>query len=366
MAAPGSKTQQTLQELGIGDAAGVEALLGELRATLDAELAAVASPDSAESFRVRWLGRKQGLLGAAADHWLKSAPGPLKRSVGRLLNELKQHAEQSLEARTQALQQNASLGRLESERLDVTLPGARRALGSRHPIRMLLEEMEDIFATMGYSVADGPEIESDYYNFTALNFPVGHPARDTQDTLFVTEAGDYLLRTHTSTVQIRTMEKQAPPVRAIKTGKVYRRDAPDASHSFMFHQLDGFAVDTNITLGDLKGTLDHFFKQLFGPRMQTRFRPSFFPFTEPSAEMDMSCLICGGKGCPACKQTGWMEALGCGMIDPGVYGFVNVDPAKYSGFAWGMGVDRIAMQMYGIDDIQLLFQGDTRFLRQFR
>lgn len=366
MADLGVKTQRSLQELGIGDEAGVEALLGELRATLDTDLSAVSSVEALEEFRVRWLGRKQGLLGAANDHWLKSAAGPLKRAVGRLLNELKQHADQSLEVRRQAVERGAAESRLATERLDVTLPGVRRPLGSRHPIRLLIEEIQDIFVSMGYSVADGPEIESDYYNFTALNFPLGHPARDTQDTLFVTDAGDYLLRTHTSTVQIRGMEKQAPPMRAIQCGKVYRRDTPDASHSFMFHQVDGFAVDTNITLGDLKGTLDHFFKQLFGPRMRTRFRPSFFPFTEPSAEMDMSCLICSGSGCPACKQTGWMEALGCGMIDPAVFGFVNVDPERYSGFAWGMGVDRIAMQYYGIDDIQLLFQGDVRFLKQFR
>lgn len=361
----GGKARQTLEELGIRDDAGVETLVKELRAALDAELASGDSPETAEQLRIRWLGRKQGILGAANDHWLKTAPGPLKRTVGRLLNELRGHAEQSLEERQQAAAKKAAVSAPEGG-VDVTLPGTRRPIGARHPIRMMLEEIEEVFFSLGYSVATGPEIESDYYNFEALNFPPNHPARDMQDTLFVTPGGEYVLRTHTSPVQTRTMEKQAPPLRMIMHGKVYRRDTPDASHSFMFHQLDGFAVDTNITFCDLKGTLDQFVKRLFGEQARSRFRPSFFPFTEPSAEMDMTCLLCGGSGCPACKQSGWMELLGCGMIDPALYGFVNYDASKYSGFAFGMGVDRIAMLKYGINDIQLLFQGDTRFLRQFR
>ena len=225
---------------------------------------------------------------------------------------------------------------------------------------------------MGYSVAEGPEVETDYYNFESLNFPPNHPARDTQDTLLI--AGQeskplrerLVLRTHTSPVQIRTMEKQKPPVRVVCPGKVHRRDTADASHFPMFHQVEGLAVDTNITFSDLKGTLDHAMKALFGSSVKTRFYPSFFPFTEPSADMQVSCFICGGKGCRTCKQTGWVELMGCGMVDPNVFGFVGYDPEKVSGFAFGMGVERLAMMKYGIDDIQLLFQGDVRFLEQFK
>lgn len=350
-----AKTQQTFQELGIGDEGGVEALVGELRAALDADMAAIGSAEAAEQFRVRWLGRKQGLLGAANDHWLKTAPGPLKRCTGRLLNELRAHAENY---------SFAELGRKALHPVDVTLPGKARTIGARHPIRMVHEEIEEIFFSMGYSVESGPEIETDYYNFEALGFPKDHPSRDTQDTFFV-GAGDYLLRTHTSPVQIRTMERRQPPLRAVVLGKVYRRDAADASHSPMFHQMECFAVDTNITLCDLKGTLNEFIHRFFGPGVKTRFRPSFFPFTEPSVELDISCLICGGSGCPVCKRTGWVELLGSGMIDPKLYGFVGYDPAKYSGFAFGVGTDRLALMKYGIDDIHWLFQGDARFLRQF-
>ncbi len=350
-----AKTQQTFQELGIGDEAAVEALVGELRADLEADLATIHNAEAAEQFRVRWLGRKQGLLGAANDHWLKSSPGPLKRSIGRLLNELRARAEGY---------SVVQLAPTATQALDVTLPGKRRKIGARHPIRMVHDEIEEIFFSMGYSVETGPEIETDYYNFEALGFPKDHPSRDTQDTFFI-GTGDYLLRTHTSPVQIRTMEKRRPPLRAVVLGKVYRRDAFDASHSPMFHQMECFAVDTNVTLCDLKGTLNEFIHRFFGPKVKTRFRPSFFPFTEPSVELDISCLICGGSGCPVCKRTGWVELLGSGMIDPKLYGFVNYDASKFSGFAFGVGLDRLTMMKYGIDDIHLLFQGDTRFLRQF-
>ncbi len=353
-----------LEELGVRGEAEVARLFEELRAQLDRELRELSASDGAEQFRVRWLGRKQGILTAANDNWLKPAPPALKRSVGRLLNELKQYAESALEARRSELTAASEKSRLAAGRLDVTLPGARRAPGARHPVQIALEEIQEIFFSLGYSVEVGPEIESDYYNFEALNMPRDHPARDVQDTLYV--SGDYVLRTHTSPVQIRTMERQAPPLRVIVPGKVYRRDSPDATHSFMFHQVEGFAVDTNITFCDLKGTLDYFLKRFFGERVRTRFRPSFFPFTEPSAEMDISCIFCDGRGCRRCKQSGWIELLGCGMIDPALYSFVNYDPAKYSGFAFGMGADRLAMLRYGIEDIQLLFQGDLRFLRQFR
>jgi phenylalanyl-tRNA synthetase alpha chain len=241
-----------------------------------------------------------------------------------------------------------------------------------------MNEIVGVFRNLGYSVEEGPEIETDYYNFEALNFPPDHPARDTQDTLFI--AGQeskplrdrLLLRTHTSPVQIRTMQKMRPPVRIVIPGRVHRNDPPDASHSPMFHQVEGLAVDTNITFGDLKGTLDHAMKALFGSSVKTHFRPSFFPFTEPSAEMFVSCFICGGEGrlrdgqgCRPCKLTGWIEILGCGMVDPNVYGFVDYDPSKVSGFAFGMGADRIALLKYGVDDIQLFFNGDVRFLEQF-
>src|SRR5438105_4686556 len=264
--------------------------------------------------------------------------------------------------------------------IDISLPGIRRSVGAEHPIIRTQNEIISVFQNLGYSVAEGPVIETDYYNFEALNFPPNHPARDTQDTLFLANQESkparerLLLRTHTSPVQIRTMEKMKPPLRIVIPGKVHRKDAPDASHSPMFHQVEGLAVDTNITFGDLKGTLDHAMKALFGSDVKTSFRPSFFPFTEPSAEMFVSCFVCGGSGkrgadaCRPCKQTGWIEILGCGMVDPNVFEFVKhngYDPEKISGFAFGMGVDRIAMLKYGLDDLQLFFQGDVRFLQQF-
>ncbi len=358
------QVQRKLDALGVDDEAAVAGLCSSLRAEIERELAALASPDAVEQFRIRWQGRKQGLLTAANDNWLKPAPPALKRSVGRLLNELKQYTEQALETRRGQLAAGSQTARLAAERVDVTLPGIRRPIGARHPVQIVFDEVQEIFLSMGYSVETGPEIESDYYNFEALNMPRDHPARDTQDTLYVTD--DYVLRTHTSPVQIRTMEKMKPPLRVIAPGRVYRRDNPDATHSFMFHQVEGFAVDTNITLCDLKGTLDYFFKRFYGEQVQTRFRPSFFPFTEPSAEVDISCIFCSGKGCRKCKQSGWIEVFGAGMIDPALYGFVNYDATKYSGFAFGGGIDRLAMLRYGIEDLQLLFQGDLRFLQQFR
>jgi phenylalanyl-tRNA synthetase alpha chain len=264
--------------------------------------------------------------------------------------------------------------------VDITLPGVRRAIGAEHPVMRTGREIVSVFQKLGYSVAEGPVVETDYYNFEALNFPPNHPARDTQDTLFIAgqqakpQRERLLLRTHTSPVQIRTMEKMRPPLRIVIPGTVHRNDPPDASHSPMFHQIEGLAVDTNITFGDLKGTLDHAMKALFGSSVKTHFRPSFFPFTEPSAELYVTCFICGGSGkrgadpCRPCKQTGWIEVLGCGMVDPNVFEFVKdngYDPKKVSGFAFGMGVDRLALLKYGVDDIQLFFQGDVRFLEQF-
>ncbi len=343
-----------------------------LRALAD-EAAGLSDESAWKTFRDRWMARKSGLLTQVNDLWLKAAPADAKRDVGQRVNQLKAQVEAAVESAHDRLAGGASRTRLEAERLDVTLPGIPRKLGAQHPVLRTMEHIVSVFQAMGYSVSEGPEIESDYYNFEALNFPPNHPARDTQDTIFL--AGQegkptrdrLLLRTHTSPVQIRTMEKQKPPLRVVIPGKVHRNDAPDASHSPLFHQVEGLAVDTNITFCDLKGTLDHAMKAFFGSSLKTRFFPSFFPFTEPSADVAVSCFVCGGKGCRTCKMSGWVELLGCGMVHPNVFEFVKdngYDPAKISGFAFGMGVDRIAMAMYGIHDIQLLFQGDVRFLEQ--
>jgi len=351
--------------------AALDAAVRELLVALDSESKAVSNESDWKNLRDRWMARKSGILTQINDLWLKAAPAPAKREVGQRVNQLKSRVEQIIDAAQGRLK---AARPLESQRLDITLPGIRRPIGAEHPVIKALNEIVSVFKAMGYSVSEGPEIETDYYNFEALNFPPNHPARDTQDTLFI--AGQQskplrdrlLLRTHTSPVQIRTMEKLAPPIRVVIPGKVHRNDAPDASHSPMFHQVEGLAVDTNITFCDLKGTLDHAMKALFGSSVRTRFQPSFFPFTEPSAEVAISCIFCGGKGCRTCKQGGWIELLGCGMVDPNVFEFVRnngYDPAKVSGFAFGMGADRIALLKYGVDDIQLFFQGDVRFLEQF-
>jgi phenylalanyl-tRNA synthetase alpha chain len=349
----------------------------ELLSALEQESAAVGSENDWKAFRDRWMARKNGVLTQLNDLWLKAAPGANKRDVGQRVNRLKTKVEQVVDATLARIQGGASLGKLAAERLDITLPGIRRPIGVEHPVIKTMNEIVGVFRNLGYSVEEGPEIETDYYNFEALNFPPNHPARDTQDTLFI--AGQVskplrdrlLLRTHTSPVQIRTMQKMKPPVRVVCPGKVHRNDAPDATHSPIFHQVEGLAVDTNITFCDLKGTLDHAMKALFGSSVKTRFYPSFFPFTEPSADVQISCMFCDGTGvrdgapCRNCKASGWIELLGCGMVDPNVYGFVDYDPAKVSGFAFGMGVERIAILKYGVDDIQLFFQGDVRFLEQF-
>ncbi len=330
------------------------------------------------------MARKDGILTQVNDLWLKAAPKESKRDVGQRVNQLKGEVEQKIESALQQSQNAGSQSQTNAERIDITLPALRRPIGAEHPVIKTMNEIVSVFRNLGYSVEEGPVIESDYYNFESLNFPPNHPARDTQDTLFIDNQESkpqrerLLLRTHTSPVQIRTMEKMKPPLRIVIPGKVHRNDPPDASHSPMFHQVEGLAVYTNITFGDLKGTLDHAMKMLFGSSVKTSFRPSFFPFTEPSAEMMVSCFICGGGGkrtvgtkeepCRPCKQSGWIEILGCGMVDPNVFGFVKengYDPKKVSGFAFGMGADRIALLKYGVDDIQLFFQGDVRFLEQF-
>jgi phenylalanyl-tRNA synthetase alpha chain len=355
--------------------AALDRAVADLLTALEQESAQADNSDQRKLFRDRWLARKDGILTQVNDLWLKAAPKDAKRDVGQRVNKLKSEVEQKVEA---ALAKTSNAGSESS--LDISLPGIRRPIGAEHPIIRTQNEIVAVFKNLGYSVAEGPVIETDYYNFEALNFPPNHPARDTQDTLFLANQESkprreqLLLRTHTSPVQIRTMEQMKPPLRIVIPGKVHRNDPPDASHSPMFHQVEGLAVDTNITFGDLKGTLDHAMKALFGSDVKTSFRPSFFPFTEPSAEMFVSCFICGGSGkreggpCRPCKQTGWIEILGCGMVDPNVFEFVKhngYDPEKVSGFAFGMGVDRIAMLKYGLDDLQLFFQGDVRFLEQF-
>jgi phenylalanyl-tRNA synthetase alpha chain len=357
--------------------AALDKAVDKLLSALDKESSAVTGEEGKKNFRDRWLARKDGILTQVNELWLKAAPKDAKRDVGQRVNKLKAE----VEAKVEAALNKAPAEKTESA-IDISLPGIRRAIGAEHPIIRTQNEIIAVFRNLGYSVAEGPVIETDYYNFEALNFPPNHPARDTQDTLFIAgqeskpRREQLLLRTHTSPVQIRTMEKLKPPLRILIPGKVHRNDPPDASHSPMFHQVEGLAVDTNITFGDLKGTLDHAMKALFGSDVKTSFRPSFFPFTEPSAEMFVSCFVCGGSGkrgsdnapCRPCKQTGWIEILGCGMVDPNVFEFVKhngYDPEKISGFAFGMGVDRIAMLKYGLDDLQLFFQGDVRFLQQF-
>jgi len=335
--------------------------------------ASLASPEAQENFRLEWLGRKSGRLKQLSDAWLKTAPVETKRVLGQRFNALKTLVEGLLEAAAGAGPSDAALA---AEALDVTLPGTRRLMGAEHPITRTMHELVGIFAGLGYSVGGGPEVETDYYNFESMNFPPGHPARDTQDTLVI--AGQerrglrerLLLRTHTSPVQMRTMEREAPPVRIVIPGKVHRNDAADATHSPVFHQVEGLCVDTKITFSDLKGTLDYAMKALFGSSVKTRFFPSFFPFTEPSADVQISCIFCAGKGCRRCKHSGWIELLGCGMVDPAVFAFAaekqaGYDPRKISGFAFGMGVERIAMMKYGVSEIGSFYAGDMRFLEQF-
>jgi phenylalanyl-tRNA synthetase alpha chain len=342
-----------------------------------AEADVVQTETDSKALRDRWLGRKAGILTQINEQWLRAAPKEAKRDVGAHVNELRLQIETRVVGAELSVSDQSKARSVESERIDITLPGIRRPLGAEHPVIKTMNEMVRVFRNLGYSVEEGPEIETDYYNFEALNFPPNHPARDTQDTLFIANQESkplrerLLLRTHTSPVQIRTMEKMKPPLRVVCPGKVHRNDAPDATHSPIFHQIEGLAVDTNITFCDLKGTLDHAVKEMFGSSVKTRFYPSFFPFTEPSADVQISCIFCGGRGyrdggpCRNCKASGWIELLGCGMVDPNVYGFVDYDPKKVSGFAFGMGVERIAILKYGVDDIQLFFNGDVRFLEQF-
>ncbi|NCO23598.1 MAG: phenylalanine--tRNA ligase subunit alpha [Candidatus Infernicultor aquiphilus] len=314
-----------------------------------------------EKIKVEYLGRK-GLVTLLLRR-LGELSTQERPKIGQLLNQTKREIEELLKIKTIEIEKLEKNKKLKEESIDVTLPGKKSDRGTIHPINLVLKKTEEIFLSIGFKIEEGPEVELDYYNFEALNIPKDHPARDDQDSFYLNR--EILLRTHTSPVEIRVMEKQQPPVRIIATGKCYRRDAADSTHSPMFHQIEGLAVDKDITFGDLKGVLTVFVHRMFGEDRKVRFRPGYFPFTEPSAEVDVSCLLCHGKGCRSCGYSGWLEIMGAGMTDPAVFNMVGYDPEKYSGFAFGMGVERIAMLKYGINDIRLFFENDLRFLKQF-
>jgi len=352
------------------------ALIDELQELRTAGLEAIAASGelaALESVRVGLLGKKGSLTGVLRG---LGALSPEERpAAGKVSNEVRQALEQALAEREAVLSASALERRLTAEAVDVTLPGRRRAPGRQHLIEKVTREISDIFIGLGYRIAEGPEVELDYYNFTALNTPPDHPARNASDTFYVedlsgdaaTVAGesDVLLRTQTSPVQVRVMENSTPPIYILAPGKVYRRDVADPSHLPQFTQIEGLVVDEGITFGDLKGTLEHFAHEMFGPDRAVRLRPHFFPFTEPSAEVDVSCHLCNGAGCRMCKGSGWLEVLGCGMVDPNVFGYVGIDPERYSGFAFGMGAERIAALKYGVPDLRHFIESDMRFLRQF-
>ncbi len=327
----------------------------------DAEQAVLQASDlkSIEDLRVKFLG-KTGLVTEILKG-LGHIPAEDRPQAGKACNEAKNKITALLEGKKSDLELHSQ--QKANPEFDPTLPGRSFPIGKAHPLTKVLDEITTIFKEIGFDVAEGPDVENDYYNFLALNFPADHPARDAQDTFYIAE--DVLLRTHTSPIQVRVMEKGKPPFKFIAPGRVYRNEAIDATHHHIFHQVEGFLVDEGVHFGHLKGTLDVFIKKFFGSKVQTRFRPSFFPFTEPSAEMDISCLFCEGKGCRICKQSGWVEMLGCGMIDPAVFRNCGIDPEKWTGFAFGMGVERIALFKYDIDDIRLFYQNDLRFLNQF-
>jgi len=336
----------------------MKALIEEVRQRFVSEAESVNTAQDLEAWRVRFLGRKGEI--ASLFTGLADVPKDQKPQLGQALNVLKKAGEQLLEELAEKLNSGVSKT---SRKQDLSLAGRKPAVGRKHPLVQVADEIKSIFLNFGFTIEDGPEIETDYYNFEALNFPDSHPARDMQDTLFIEDK--IVLRTHTSPVQIRTMENNQPPIRMIAPGRVYRRDTPDASHSPFFHQVEGLVVDIGITFADLKGVIQAFAHELFGPDIDVRFRPSFFPFTEPSAEYDFSCVFCKGKGCRVCKKTGWMEISGAGMVHPNVFKAVGYDPELYTGYAFGMGIDRIAMLVFGINDIRIFFENDLRFLNQF-
>lgn len=334
--------------------------LPSIKEAVREEAEKASSLQDIQDLKVKYLGKKGEITSKLKD--LGSLPKEQRPAFGSLLNETKKYIEDLLDKK-EGIFKSSELNRsLQTQQIDITIPGCFTPWGNLHPITKVLDEIVGIFISLGFSVEEGPEVELDFYNFEALNFPKDHPARDMQDTFFISE--DVVLRTHTSSVQVRTMEKNSPPLRVIAPGKVYRCDA-DVTHIPMFHQLEGFMVDKHIRMSDLKGVLQLFIHRVFGPQTSVRFRPSFFPFTEPSAEIDISCVICKGSGCNVCKGTGWLEILGAGMINPRVYEMAGYNPDLYTGFAFGMGIERVAMLKYGIDDIRLFPENDKRFLEQF-
>jgi phenylalanyl-tRNA synthetase alpha chain len=340
--------------------------LSRLKAAAFADLDAARTPEALEAIRVRYLGRKGDLN--LLLRGLGRLPADERPAMGALANAVRDEIEGSLELRRQALAGDA-LAQAAGERIDVGMPGRRRPLGHVHPLRATEDEIVGIFVSMGFDVAEGPEVEDDFHNFEALNIPAHHPARDMHDTFYLDAGADVLLRTHTSPVQIRVMRSTPPPLRVVMPGTVYRRDDPDATHSPVFQQIEGLMVGEGVSFADLKGVLVQFLQRLFGPETRVRFRPSFFPFTEPSAEVDVTCMRCGAgggvDGCRVCKGTGWLELLGCGMVHPNVFRAVGYDAERVQGFAFGMGIDRIAIVRHGIEDLRLLYENDLRFLEQF-
>jgi len=338
----------------------MEEKLQALRQEVETKIGGVEDEASLLNLKARYVGRKGALTEILKG--MRDISDSERPKMGKLVNETKVVIEGLFDSKFKSLRDEKKKQALSQEKIDVTLPGRGAAPGALHPVTQVMEEIIDIFQRMGFQVAEGPEVEADYYNFEALNIPRNHPARDMQDTFYITQ--EIVLRTHTSPVQIRVMETQEPPVKIIAPGRVYRCDS-DVSHTPMFHQIEGLLVDEHVTFGDLKGVITEFLRLVFGEDLGVRFRPSFFPFTEPSAEVDIECVICGGQGCRVCKETGWLEILGCGMVDPEVYKSVGYDPDKYSGFAFGMGIERITMLKFGINDIRLFFENDIRFLKQF-
>ncbi len=335
--------------------------LEKIRAEALEILKNVQGAEEIEAFRLGFLGKKGKLTAVLRG---MGALKPEERPViGQLANDIRDMIEKNVEEKKQVIAQAAKQKKLRNEVIDVTLPGKRSPRGKLHPLTQVSRDLENIFLGMGFSIVEGPDVEYDHYCFEALNMPKDHPARDTQDTFYITD--NILLRTQTSSVQIRTMEKQKPPIRIISPGRVYRSDTVDATHSPLFHQLEGLVIDKGVTMADLAGTLEAFVRALYGEGTNIRFRPHHFPYTEPSAEVDMSCFVCGQKGCSMCKGEGWIEILGCGMVHEKVLSDCGIDPTVYSGFAFGIGLERVVMMKYGIDDMRLLYENDTRFLRQF-
>ncbi|MNO67788.1 Phenylalanine--tRNA ligase alpha subunit [compost metagenome] len=333
----------------------------EIKEAALSELKNINVSQDMETLRVKYLGKKGELTGILRGMGgLSAEERPL---IGKLANEVRAEIEAKIDEILTVIKEKEKNAKLESEVIDITMPGKKAVIGKRHPLDLTLESMKEIFISMGFTIEDGPEVELDYYNFEALNIPKNHPARSEQDTFYINDS--LVLRTQTSPVQIRVMEKQTPPIKMISPGKVYRSDAVDATHSPIFYQMEGLVIDKGITFADLKGTLELFAKKMFGDKVQTKFRPHHFPFTEPSAEMDATCFVCQGEGCRVCKGSGWIELLGCGMVHPDVLRNCGIDPEVYSGFAFGFGVDRMVMLKYGIDDIRLLYESDMRFLNQF-